>query len=255
MKLVDTDRPTPPPAETALDTVLSARSVRKSFKIGDRAIEVLHGAHIDLRRGERLCLMGASGVGKSTFLHVLGLLEPPTEGEVILRGKSAWNLSMGERAALRNRYIGFVFQAYHLLPDLSALENVVLPLRIAHTYGSVRFDKKRDHAVGADLLRRVGLEERLAHRPNQLSGGERQRVAIARALIMSPDILIADEPTGNLDTGTGERVLDLLLTQQRERGLSLLLVTHDERLARRCDRVLLMEDGEIQSDSAVPIPQ
>ena len=236
------------------ELILSAQDVRKSFRVGDRQIEVLHGAHLELRRGERLCLMGSSGAGKSTFLHVLGLLEPPTEGEVFLRGQSAWKLPNLERAALRNRYIGFVFQAYHLLPDLSAVENVTLPARIAHSYGSVAFDKERHHAEAVEMLERFGLGDRIGHRPNQLSGGERQRVAIARALILGPEIVIADEPTGNLDTGNGERVLELLLSEQESRGASLLLVTHDEQLAQRCDRILVMQDGQIMADSEVVIP-
>ncbi|MEO2094149.1 MAG: ABC transporter ATP-binding protein [bacterium] len=235
--------------------MLRAEGVRKAFQIGKQQLEVLHGAHIDLRAGERLCLMGASGAGKSTFLHVLGLLEEPTEGQVFLEGQSAWTLSMAERAALRNRCIGFVFQAYHLLPDLTALENVVLPARIAHTYGTLRFNKSAQTDKAAELLDRFGLGSRLTHSPNQLSGGERQRVAVARALILGPKILIADEPTGNLDTGTGERVLELILEEQRARQVSLLLVTHDSRLARHCDRTLVMEDGQIQADSEVEIPQ
>lgn len=235
--------------------VLEATDVRKSFDVGDRSIEVLHGAHLALHEGERLCLMGSSGAGKSTFLHVLGLLEPPTEGAVRVDGQSAWELPVPERAALRNRHIGFVFQAYHLLPDLSALENVTLPVRIAGSYGSVQFDSRRHTAEASEMLDRFGLGSRLGHRPNQLSGGERQRVAIARALILRPKILIADEPTGNLDTGTGERVLELLLEQQDERGASLLLVTHDERIAQHCDRTLIMQDGQIESDSALDLPQ
>jgi lipoprotein-releasing system ATP-binding protein len=236
------------------ELILSAQDVRKSFKVGERQIEVLHGAHLELRRGERLCLMGSSGAGKSTFLHVLGLLEEPTEGQVFLNGKSAWQLPSLERAALRNRHIGFVFQAYHLLPDLTAIENVTLPARIAHSYGSVLFDKTRHHAEAMEMLSRFGLGDRTGHRPNQLSGGERQRVAIARALILGPEIVIADEPTGNLDTGNGERVLELLLSEQQSRGASLLLVTHDEHLAQRCDRVLVIQDGQIMADSEVVIP-
>jgi len=143
--------------------VLRAEGVRKAFQIGKQQLEVLHGAHIDLRAGERLCLMGASGAGKSTFLHVLGLLEEPTEGQVFLEGQSAWTLSMAERAALRNRCIGFVFQAYHLLPDLTALENVVLPARIAHTYGTLRFNKSTQTDQAAELLDRFGLGSRPAH--------------------------------------------------------------------------------------------
>jgi lipoprotein-releasing system ATP-binding protein len=233
-------------AAPSSQVVLSARDIHKSFKIGKRSLEVLHGAHLELRAEERLCLMGTSGAGKSTLLHILGLIEPPSRGAVELRGEDAWSLSMGGRATLRNRHIGFVFQSYHLLPDLSALENVTLPARIAHSYGSIQFDKKRCSDEAARMLTDFGLGDRLRHRPSQLSGGERQRVAIARALILGPDILIADEPTGNLDTATGERVLDLLLEQQRARGLSLLLVTHDEQLAARCDRVLAMRDGRIE---------
>ena len=244
------------PADSHVDSdvVLCARDVRKSFKIGEREIEILHGARLELRRRARLCLMGASGAGKSTFLHVLGLLEQPTEGEVLLLGESAWKMPMAERAARRNRHIGFVFQAYHLLPDLSALENITLPARIASSYGTVPFDKKRHIEEAQDMLTRFGLGDRIHHRPNQLSGGERQRVAIARALILKPEILIADEPTGNLDTGTGDRVLEILFDEQELRGASLLLVTHDERLAKRCDRVLVMVDGQIEADSEVLIP-
>ena len=236
------------------NAVLAANDIRKSFRVGDRQIEVLHGAQLELHPRERLCLMGQSGAGKSTLLHVLGLLEPPTEGEVTLLGQEVWKLPMKARAALRNRHIGFVFQAYHLLPDLTALENITLPARIAHSYGTVPFDKKKHTAEALEMLESFGLKDRIKHRPNQLSGGERQRVAIARALILGPQIVIADEPTGNLDTGTGELVLELLFAEQERRGAALLLVTHDERLAERCDRVLVMEDGQMQADSSVVIP-
>jgi len=235
--------------------VLSARDVRKSFAVGERSIEVLHGAHIELYRSERLCLMGASGAGKSTFLHILGLLEQPSEGRVVLDGQDAWGLPVRERARLRNLHIGFVFQFYHLLGELDAVENVLLPAMIADAHGGRRFERRADRERAREILGRFGLGERLRHRPGQLSGGERQRVAIARALFLDPAVLIADEPTGNLDTATGQRVLDLLFEEQESRQLSLLLVTHDERLAARCQRVLLMEDGQIQADSAVPIPQ
>ena len=234
-------------------TVLRATGVRKSFQVGNRSIEVLHGAHIELRRNERLCLMGFSGAGKSTFLHILGLLEEPTEGEVRIGELSAWSLGVRQRAVLRNQNIGFVFQFYHLLPELTAVENVILPGMIAHTYGN-RMNRREARERAAETLNRFGLGDRLKHRPAQLSGGERQRVAIARALFLDPAILIADEPTGNLDTGTGEKVLELLFEEQRRRELSLLLVTHDERIAERCERVLFMEDGQIQADSRVPIP-
>jgi len=242
------------PQPASAEAVLTARDVRKSFSIGNRTIEILHGAHMELLRGERLCLMGASGAGKSTFLHILGLLEQPTEGQVLIDGKNAWDAPSSERARLRNQHIGFVFQFYHLLPELTAVENVIIPAMIAHAHGSRRMDKRADKQRAIDLLSKFGLEQRLDHRPGQLSGGERQRVAVARALFMDPEILIADEPTGNLDTATGEAVLQLLLDEQRERELSLLLVTHDERLSERCDRTLHMEDGQIQADTGVVIP-
>ncbi len=233
---------------------LTARDVRKSFHIGERSIEILHGAHLELRRGERLCLMGASGAGKSTFMHILGLLDRPTEGKVLIEGVNAWDLSVNERAKLRNQTIGFVFQFYHLLPELNAIENVVLPARIAASHGSTQRPLAEVEQRAEELLIRFGLKDRLTHRPSQLSGGEQQRVAIARALILDPPILIADEPTGNLDTATGKRVLDLLLEEQVSRGLSMILVTHDQRIAESCDRVLAIEDGQIQSDSMVHIP-
>jgi lipoprotein-releasing system ATP-binding protein len=233
---------------------LNARDIRKSFQIGERTIEVLHGTHLELRRGERLCLMGASGAGKSTFMHILGLLDQPTEGSVEVEGVDAWGLSVNERAKLRNQRIGFVFQFYHLLPELSAIENVVLPARIAASHGANKIDLKEMEERAKKSLTRFGLSDRLTHRPSQLSGGEQQRVAIARALILDPPILIADEPTGNLDTATGKKVLDLLMEEQINRGLSMILVTHDMRLADTCDRVLAIEDGQIQSDSKFDIP-
>ena len=236
--------------EGAPPVLLAARNVRKAFSIGDRRIEVLHGVHLDLRRGELLGLVGASGAGKSTLLHILGLLDPPSEGQVLLEGRDAWALPTATRARIRNETIGFVFQFYHLLPELDAVENVLLPAMIGP-----RRDLPALRARAQETLERFGLGSRLRHRPTQLSGGEQQRVAIARALLLDPALVIADEPTGNLDSATGERVLDLLIREQRERGLALLLVTHDERVARRCDRVLAMEDGQIQADSGVPIPQ
>jgi len=236
------------------NAVLTAQNVRKSFKIGDRSIEILHGAHLELLQGERLCLMGSSGAGKSTFLHILGLLEEPTEGAVIINGESAWQQPAKERARLRNQHIGFVFQFYHLLPELTAIENVLIPAMIAHAHGDRKMNRSADKDRAETLLTKFDLDQRLDHKPGQLSGGERQRVAVARALFLDPEILIADEPTGNLDTATGEAVLELLLDEQRERKLSLLLVTHDERLSARCDRTLHMEDGQIQADTSVVIP-
>ena len=225
--------------------LLAVRAVRKSFAVGDRTLEVLHGVDLDLARGEVLALMGPSGAGKSTLLHVIGLLDRPTEGTVFLEGDDAWNLPLAQRAWLRNQKIGFVFQFYHLLPELSALENVYLPAMIAQPRGKFARERKQHVDKARDLLTRFGLEERLTHKANQLSGGERQRVALARALFHDPALLIADEPTGNLDSRTGERVLELIFSEQVRRRCSLLLVTHDERLAVRCQRTLTLDDGRI----------
>jgi lipoprotein-releasing system ATP-binding protein len=232
--------------------LLAARGVKKSFPVGDRRLAVLHGVDIELAQGELLGLVGASGAGKSTLLHILGLLDPPTEGRVLLEGRDAWGLTNLERARLRNARIGFVFQFYHLLPELDAVENVILPAMIGRSGFRWRHAARELKARAEETLARFGLSERLGHRPAQLSGGEQQRVAIARAMFLDPAVVIADEPTGNLDSATGERVLDLLIQEQRERGLALLLVTHDERVARRCGRVIVMEDGRIRTEAAVP---
>jgi lipoprotein-releasing system ATP-binding protein len=234
------------------EVLLASRGVRKSFQVGPQQLEVLHGVDLELRRGELLALMGSSGAGKSTLLHILGLLDPPSAGEVLLEGQSAWKLPVERRAALRNQRIGFVFQFYHLLPELNALENVLLPAMIAHSAIEYRSRKKELVARAEGMLERFGLAARRKHRPAQLSGGERQRVAIARALFLDPPIVIADEPTGNLDSATGERVLELLLEEQQKRSLSLLLVTHDERIARRCRRVVSMSDGLVSGDALQP---
>ena len=224
---------------------LAAQGVTKSFTIGARKLEILHGIDLQLRAGERLALVGSSGAGKSTLLHCLGLLERPDTGLVRLQELSAWELDLGARAQLRNQRIGFVFQFYHLLSELTALENVLLPAMIAHSRLAFTA-KKREHRERATaLLERFGLAERLTHRPAQLSGGERQRVAMARALYLDPPILLADEPTGNLDSATGAAVLELLLEEQQRRRLSMILVTHDEKIAARCERVIQMKDGRI----------
>ena len=244
-----------PAAVQSQGALLASRGVRKSFQIGPQKLEVLHGVDLELRRGELLALMGSSGAGKSTLLHILGLLDPPTEGEVLLEGESAWKLPVERRARLRNQRIGFVFQFYHLLPELNALENVLLPAMIAFSALEYRGQKKELRERAESMLERFGLSGRLKHRPAQLSGGERQRVAIARALFLDPPILIADEPTGNLDSATGDKVLELLLEEQQRRSLSMLLVTHDERIARRCRRIVYMTDGRVESESSpAPLP-
>ena len=198
--------------------------------------------------------MGSSGAGKTTLLNILGLLDKPTEGEIYLDNVRAWSLPAKERAILRNKKIGFVFQFYHLLPELDAVENAILPAMIANGVAGYRRRRKDLRERATEMLVHFGLQDRLKHRPGKLSGGEQQRVAIARSLMLDPPLMIADEPTGNLDRATGERVLELLFEQQEKRGLTLLLVTHDERLAQRCGRVVYMEDGLVQADSATPIP-
>jgi lipoprotein-releasing system ATP-binding protein len=237
-------RPVAP--EAASSAALAARGITRSYSIGGRSIGVLHGVDLDLGRGERLALMGASGAGKTTLLNILGLLDRPTAGSVWIEGESAWDLELVERARLRNRRIGFVFQFYHLLAELDALENVLLPALIGLSRAEYTRRRKELRGNAREMLERFGLADRLTHRPGQMSGGEQQRVAIARALILDPPILIADEPTGNLDRGTGEKVLELLLDEQGRRGTSLLLVTHDERLAQRCQRVVHIEDGRVR---------
>ena len=243
-----------PAASGSARTVLRAQGVRRSFPMGDRSLEILHGVDLELRSGELVALVGASGAGKSTLLHLLGLIDRPNEGTIEIGGIDAWKLPVNGRAPLRNQEIGFVFQFYHLLPELDAVENVLLPAMIAHSTWSYRSRRHAFRRRAVDMLTRFGLSARLTHRPSQLSGGERQRVAMARALFHDPQILLADEPTGNLDSATGETVLQLLFEEQRRRQLAMILVTHDERLARRCDRILVIEDGVIQADSAHPVP-
>ncbi|MAG62489.1 MAG: ABC transporter ATP-binding protein [Planctomycetota bacterium] len=238
----------------AADIILSGRGIRRSFPVGERSLEILHGVDLELGRGQRISLMGASGAGKTTLLNVLGLLDRPTEGEVWLGGLSAWTLTTPERAQLRNTSIGFVFQFYHLLAELNALENALLPAMIALPQRAYRLKREEYEGKAVAMLERFGLGDRLKHRPGQLSGGEQQRVAIARALLLDPPLIIADEPTGNLDSSTGDRVLELLFQEQETRNTALLLVTHDRRLAQRCERIVHMEDGLIQADSAHTIP-
>ncbi len=230
------------------DLLIRARGIRRSYAVGDRKLEILHGVDLDLYKGERLCLMGASGTGKTTLLNILGLLDRPTEGSVEVAGQDGWDLSTRKRAELRNAQIGYVFQFYHLFAELNAVENAMLPAMIQN--GTFAYlGKRREFKKRAlDLLNQFGLQDRLKHRPGKLSGGEQQRVAIARSLLLDPPIMIADEPTGNLDRATGETVLQLLFEEQKRRNLGLLLVTHDESLAARCDRVLYMEDGVIQGE-------
>ena len=217
--------------------VLEARDVHKSFRQGPVTLEVLQGIALAVGPAERLAIVGASGSGKTTLLQILGGLDRPTSGRVLVDGRDIHGLSEEQRGALRNHALGFVYQFHHLLPEFSALENVAMPLLVR------RVEVVEARAKARQLLERVGLGERLDHRPHQLSGGERQRAAVARALVTEPRIVLADEPTGNLDGGNAEAVFALMLELNRERGTSLVVVTHDLRLANRLDRVLEIERG------------
>ncbi len=219
---------------------LEARGVSKTYSFGKRTLEVLRGVSLSVTRGEFLALRGASGAGKSTLLHLLGGLDSVNAGEVWFDGQNLAAFSDAALTKFRNKKIGFVFQAYHLLPELDALENVCLPARMARTPADVAA------ARGRDLLGRVGLKDRLDHKPYELSGGEQQRVAIARALINEPELIMADEPTGNLDSHTGEEIMDLLCGIRAERNTTLLIATHDGRVAARAPKVIQLVDGQIQ---------
>jgi len=223
-----------------MNSLLEVTGLSKSFGTKAGKIEVLKGIDLRVTAGETIALVGASGAGKSTLLHILGTLDRPTSGRVLFDGEEVFRRSDAALAAFRNRAIGFVFQFHHLLPEFSALENAMMPALI----GGMK--RSEAETLASDLLRDVGLSHRLTHRPGELSGGEQQRVAIARALVLSPQLLLADEPTGNLDMKTSDEVHDLLADIHRNKGITLMIVTHNERLAAGMGRIIRMVDGKIE---------
>ena len=227
------------------EPVLEARDVARQFQQGPATLEVLTAVNVAILAGERLSIVGASGSGKTTLLQILGGLDKPSSGQVLVDGKNIHLLGEKERGELRNHSIGFVYQFHHLLPEFSALENVAMPLLVRRMNTGEAKDRARE------ILKRVGLGERLTHRPHQLSGGERQRAAVARALVTQPKLVLADEPTGNLDGRNAESVFELMLELNRERRTSLVVVTHDLRIAARMDRALEIENGSLREVEAL----
>ena len=219
--------------------VLQANDICKTYHLGGRELRVLRGVNLELRQSEFVALQGASGSGKSTLLQLLGGLDRPTSGTIRFKGEPLRLQTAQQAAIFRGQNVGFVFQAYHLLPDLDALENVMLPAQVRRTAASVSRNR------GMDLLASVGLKDRMDHRPSELSGGEQQRVAIARALMNEPEIILADEPTGNLDSATEAELIELLSQLHRERDLTLLVATHDDVVAGAAQRIVRLKDGKV----------
>lgn len=218
--------------------VLEAKDIYKSFNEGKNNVDVIKGLSLAIEQGEFVSIVGSSGSGKSTLLHILGGLDLPTQGSILLNGKRFDQLGEAERGFLRNEHLGFVYQFHHLLPEFTALENVAMPLMLRK---NATFKEAKQRAEY--LLERVGLSHRLTHQPGELSGGERQRVALARALVTRPQLMLADEPTGNLDRNTATSIFELLADLRKEFNMAMLVVTHDEQLAKQADRVLHMQDG------------
>ena len=243
------------PAVVSATPTLSARGIRKSYPVAGGTLEVLRGVDLDVHEGEILAILGTSGSGKSTLLHVLGWLDSVDAGTIEYEGRDRASISASERARLRNQVMGFVFQFYHLLPELTALENVLLPAMIRWKGAAWRMAKAGEVARATQLLDRVGLGSRLQHRPSQLSGGERQRVAIARALQNRPKFLLCDEPTGNLDGRTAADIRRLLWDLNRTDHQTLVVVTHDTKLAADAHRAVHLVDGQVAVGDGLPVPE
>jgi lipoprotein-releasing system ATP-binding protein len=228
-------------------SILQADNLHKTFRMGEKVLRVLAGASLEVRAGEFVAIVGASGTGKSTLLHCLGLLDRPTSGEVLFEGRSISTARGRRQDDIRNRTFGFVFQLYHLLPEFNVVENALLPQMVSTSALAWPGRRRAARERAESLLGRLGLGERLKHRPSQLSGGEQQRVAIARALINDPPVLLCDEPTGNLDPHTGEHIIELLVDIRQAERKTMVMVTHDPHLAQRADRVLRLEEGLLRS--------
>ena len=233
-------------AEQVQSDQLQTINLQKSYHKGLIEVPVLRGVSMSVRQGEFLAIVGQSGSGKSTLLHLLGTLDAPDQGEIYYEGRRIDNLDAKSRDTLRNRTIGMIFQFYHLLPELNTLENVLTPLMITHGVWSFLRHRRRLRARATELLEMVGLDHRLKHRPCELSGGEMQRAAIARALVAEPDLLLADEPTGNLDESTGQDIIRILRTLNRRRNLTIVMVTHDRAIADQADRIVRLAGGRIE---------
>ncbi len=221
-----------------MNNIIKISGLRKVYKDGAKELEVLRGIDLEIKKKEFLVVQGPSGAGKSTLLHILGGLDNPTEGSVHFENKNIYSLSETERAKFRNRKIGFVFQFFHLLPELSALENVLLPALLKSWW-----DRKKSLIYAKHLLETLGLSDRITHKPKQLSGGEQQRVAMARSLVNKPELLLCDEPTGNLDSENGNKIIELIKKINHDSGMSIVLVTHDKEIAGSAGRVVHLKDG------------
>ncbi|MBN1942803.1 MAG: ABC transporter ATP-binding protein [Phycisphaerae bacterium] len=230
---------------TLPEGLVSARDLHKTYRMGKVSLEVLRGVSFDVQPGEFITIYGHSGSGKSTLLHLLGLLDEPTSGQVFLEQTDTSSFSRNHRNAVRNRDVGFVFQFYYLLPELTVLENTLLPAMVEHSTLAWPGQNKALRQRAEELLAELGLGDRMKHRPKELSGGERQRTAIARALVNQPKLLLADEPTGNLDSKTGKKIIDVLLRLHRNHKQTILMVTHDEELAQQVGRSLYLTDGKL----------